>query len=110
MNFYFVEALYETHAVTQCMPSTYENRETANAISYLHYFSPHGDWYILEKDIEHEQLQAFGVSQLNGYYPEYGYISLVDLLSHGVELDLHFTPKPVRELGLNFLGLSHDQG
>jgi hypothetical protein len=70
----------------------------ADAIVYLHYFTSGCDWWIREKDMEAEQLQAFGWASLNGDYPELGYISIVELLSVGAELDLHFEPRTWEQL------------
>ena len=71
-----------------------------DAIAHLHYFVGGNDWYITEKDQEDEQLQAFGVASLsmNGNQPELGYISIEELMKNNVEIDLHFTPKPLKEI------------
>lgn len=80
------------------MPKTYEQDGLGQqAVAYLHYFSGGCDWYITEKDMEPEQLQAFGSANL-GYGAELGYISIVELLQNGVELDLYFTPKTLAEI------------
>lgn len=81
------------------MPQTYEQDGMGDdAIAYLHYFSTSGDWYITEKDMEPEQLQAFGYANL-GHGGEIGYISLVEICSHGgVELDLHFEPTRIGDI------------
>ena len=49
-----------------------------------------------EAVFEKEQLQAFGLADL-GYGPEYGYISIEELLENGVELDFHYRPRTVAE-------------
>ena len=70
-----------------------------DAIVYLHYFKGNMDWYITEKDmIEEEQNQAFGYADLGLGFGELGYISLIELAENGVELDLHWTPKTLREV------------
>lgn len=43
------------------------------------------------------QLQAFGLADL-GYGGELGYISIVELLECGAELDLHWTPQTLAEV------------
>ena len=78
------------------LPSTYgtENISTNEKIARLHYFSSSSDWYIVEKDTSDEQIQAFGLVELNGGYPELGYISIKEMLGiNKIELDLHFEPK-----------------
>ena len=66
------------------------------AIVCLYYFIGNCNWYIIEKDSEEEQLQVFGIADL-GYGPEYGYISIEELLENGVELDFHYEPRTVAE-------------
>lgn len=76
------------------MPKTYEQDGLGmQAIAYLHYFAGSCDWYITERDMEAEQLQAFGLANLGYGGGELGYISIVELLKANVELDLYFTPK-----------------
>lgn len=62
------------------------------AVVQLHYYTQGCDWDITERDMEAEQLQAFGAADL-GYGAELGYISIVEILECGAELDLHWTPK-----------------
>jgi hypothetical protein len=79
------------------MPKTYEqDGKGDDAVVYLHYFHGSMDWWITEKDAEEDQLQAFGLADL-GYGGELGYICIPELL-HGAELDLHWTPKTLREI------------
>ena len=84
------------------IPKTYEqDGKGDDAIVYLHYFGGSADWWITEKDMEAEQHQAFGYADLfgDGQCAELGYISLVEVCDlSGVELDLHWTPKPLREI------------
>jgi len=80
------------------MPKVYQQDGKGDAaIVSLHYFTGGCDWYILEKDSEPEQHQAFGFANI-GYGAELGYISIVELVENNVELDLHFTPCTVGEL------------
>jgi len=80
------------------MPTLYQQDGKGDAaIVSLHYFTGGCDWYILEKDSEPEQHQAFGFANI-GYGAELGYISIVELVENNVELDLHFTPCTVGEL------------
>lgn len=93
---FFKDKLIEIASVIQTMPKTYgQDGMGDGAIAYLHYFKGSGDWYITEKDMEDEQLQAFGLANL-GQGGELGYISIQDLIDAGVELDLHWNPKTLK--------------
>ena len=99
---YFRAKVSEMASVIANMPKTYEQDGMDDkAIVSLHYFSPSADWYITEKDAETPdepgQHQAFGLADL-GYGGELGYISIVELIRHSVELDLHFAPVTIGEL------------
>lgn len=85
------------------LPKTHEtdNIETKNKIIYLHYFYAQSDWYIVEKDSEEEQLQAYGYVILNGdeQNAEWGYINIEELKQSGkVELDFWWNPKVFSEI------------
>ncbi len=86
------------------MPKTYETDGMGDAAPVtLHYFLGGSDWYIIEKDSEPEQLQAFGFACLNGdKNAELGYISIVDIIKHGGELDLYYTPETLGEVRARF--------
>ena len=43
------------------------------------------------------QIQAFGLANL-GYGAELGYICIKELIEHGIELDLYWTPKTLGEV------------
>ena len=80
------------------LPKTYEQEGQGHkAIIHLHYFIGGCDWYITEQDIEAEQHQAFGLADL-GYGAELGYISIIELLDVGAELDFYWTPKTVGQI------------
>lgn len=98
---YFRQKFLDIAERVKNTPKTYEQDGLGdNAIAHLHYFSPSGDWYITEKDMEAEQHQAFGYADL-GYGGELGYISLVELCQHpSVELDIHWTPKELWKIKL----------
>lgn len=88
------------------MPQTYETSEwgAEKTMCELHYFRGNYDAWITEKDMGAnqqwtpvtQQLQAFGLIDMGE--PEVGYISIVDLLQNGFELDLHWTPKSLAEV------------
>lgn len=84
------------------MPETYDqDGKGDDAIVYLHYFLGGNDWYITEKDCDPDgdgQIQAFGLANLWGGYPELGYISIKELIDANVELDLYWHPKSVGEV------------
>lgn len=83
------------------MPATYETDGQGDAATvHLHYFLGGSDWYIVERDGSEEQLQAFGLAILNGdsINAEMGYINIGELVAHGVELDLYWTPRTLAEI------------
>ena len=83
------------------MPKSYEtDGQGGEAKVVLHYFKDGSDWWIIEKDLEPEQHQAFGFACLNGDVEcaELGYISIAELIKYGVELDLYWTPKTLKEI------------
>lgn len=89
--------LDEMARIVTTMPKTYEtDGQGDQAIAQLHYFTGGCDWYITERDQETEQLQAFGLANL-GYGGELGYISIVEILESGAELDLYWSPKPISQ-------------
>lgn len=103
---YFFGKLAEYAARVQAMPKTYEtDGQGDSAVAHLHYFSGSSDFYITERDAGHHedpvqgvQHQAFGLVRLNGCEPELGYIGIGELIHLGVELDLHWQPKTLREI------------
>ena len=98
---YFRAKVAELANTLRTMPATYEQSEKGDdAIAYLHYFIAGADWHITERDCDDDntgQHQAFGLADL-GYGPELGYISIVELIRSRAEIDLHWTPRTVREL------------
>ena len=95
---FFQSKLSEIENTISTMPKTYEqDGKGYNAIAYLHYFKGNADWYIVEKDIEDKQLQAYGLVNL-GYGAELGYISIDELIGDGVEIDLYFQPTKIKNL------------
>jgi hypothetical protein len=95
---YFDDKINEMVEIIEKMPKTYEtDGQGGEAIVYLHYFVGGCDWYITEKDMEDDQVQAFGLANL-GYGGELGYINIQEITKAGAELDLHWTPKPLKEI------------
>lgn len=105
---YFFQKMIDLATLVETMPHTYQQDGKGEAaIVYLHYFAGgSGNWWIIEKDKgaaeETDQVQAFGLANLFGgptdQDAELGYISIVELLECGAELDFHFTPKTLAEL------------
>ncbi|HEV7297781.1 MAG TPA: hypothetical protein VGN72_00325 [Tepidisphaeraceae bacterium] len=81
------------------MPKTYEqDGKGMDAVAHLHYFGPgRMNWWITEKDCDGGTEQAFGLADLFGDGGELGYIPICELVGSPVELDLYWTPKPLRE-------------
>ena len=89
---FFYDKAVEMAERIKAMPKTYEQDGLGmEAVAHLHYFTASCDWYITEKDMEAEQHQAFGLADI-GWGGELGYISIVELLANGAELDLYFQP------------------
>lgn len=85
------------------MPKTGETDGQGDAaMVHLHYFYGSIDAWITEKDEgdgsdDLGQHQAFGKVDL-GYGGELGYVSIQELIENGVELDLYFQPKPLKDV------------
>jgi hypothetical protein len=98
---FFADKLDEYTTRFDKMPATYAQEGLGeDAVAHLHYFTGSADWWITEKDSDQDgagQQQAFGLADLFQDGGELGYISLVELLANGAELDIHWTPKPLRE-------------
>jgi hypothetical protein len=100
-NIEFEDARVRVNEQVANCPKTYETEdlETEEKIAQLHYFRGQSDWYIIEKDREKEQLQAFGYVILNGdeQNAEFGYINIEELKKYA-ELDLYWTPVKMASL------------
>jgi hypothetical protein len=100
---YFIQAFISLEELISIVPVTYaQDGKGDDAIVYLHYFTGNSDWYITEKDVDGGVQQAFGFAILNGDKDnaELGYISIIEITQCGAELDLYFTPCPLREVKL----------
>lgn len=90
---------YEAQGMTSSdAQSVCDAEDQRGPIVHLHYFRGSADWYIVERDIEQPQHQAYGYADLFGDSGELGYISIVEIIRGGAELDLHWTPKPLPEV------------
>jgi hypothetical protein len=106
---FFHSKLCEMANLITTMPVTYQQEGMGDlAIVHLHYFSGESDWWITEKDKDGGTAQAFGLASINQGYPELGYISIEELVAHGVELDLYWQPKTIADVrqSLNHAGRS----
>ena len=99
---FFADTVTRIAAIWRDTPKTYEtDGQGRGALVRLHWFTGGCDWWLVEKDIDSDgegQIQAFGVADLGQGCRELGYISLVEILDAGAELDLHFTPVTVGEI------------
>jgi hypothetical protein len=101
---FFFDKMVELAHIVETMPKTYEqDGKGENTVVYLHYFAGgQASWWITEKDVgtpeEPGQHQAFGLADLFGDGGELGYISIVEILANGGELDFHFTPETLKEI------------
>lgn len=96
---YFVDLLIGLQERITAMPVTHQtDGQGKDAIAYLHYFGGSFDAYITEKDVDGEQgqHQAYGYASFGDGF-EAGYVSIAELILNNAELDLHFTPKPIKE-------------
>ena len=101
---FFYDKMVELARIVEAMPHTYGQQDAEDPIAHLHYFYGGMHWHITEKDIgddddeiKGQQHQAFGLCKI--HEEELGYVSLPELFAAGrVELDFHFTPKPLSEI------------
>lgn len=95
---------YPPEGVWKDIPAIYaQDGKGMEAVVYLHYFAPWGDWYVTE--VDHETGIAFGWAMLGSdlVNAELGYTDLPALESVSnhpmiVERDLHFKAKPLRDV------------
>ncbi|MCU1142299.1 hypothetical protein [Stenotrophomonas maltophilia] len=96
---YFHAKLIEFSERVRRMPKVYEqDGKGDSAIAHLRYFRGGNTWYITERDITPEQIQAFGMVVRHGQEPELSYINVAELIAAGAELDLHFSPTCLAQL------------
>lgn len=108
---FFKRKLADLEDTILTMPKTYEtDGQGSDALVVLKYFSSSADWFITEKDVGTEQLQAFGYTDLGNGMAELGYISIKDLVESGeVNIDMFWEPKPLGDaLKIHKLNMAHD--
>jgi hypothetical protein len=98
---FFFDKMVALSDLVSTMPQTYQQDGLGDqAIVSLHYFRGSMDWYITERDSDPDgegQIQAFGLADF-GDGGELGYISIVELIASGVELDMYFEPKTLGQI------------
>ena len=95
---HFRQLVQDWAARIAAMPKTYEtDGQGLKAVAHLHYFTPAFDFYITEKDRSGGTQQAFGLAC--AHEREIGYINIRELVEAGAELDLHWTPKTLADIG-----------
>lgn len=107
---FFADKIIEYADRINSMPETYgQDGKGQDAIVYLHYFGGSVDLWITEKDMgamrggdkDVEQIQAFGIANLYGTgikEGELGYINIQEAIDSGLELDLHWEPKAIKDI------------
>lgn len=98
---HFADLILNLATAIALMPKTYEtDGQGMDATVHLHYFRGSIDAWVTEKDVGSEddkrQTQAFGAVNL-GHGAEMGYVDIYTMLNAGVELDLYWTPKTLKE-------------
>ena len=95
---YFKQKVMDLAATIKTMPKTYDQDGLGmRAVAHLHYFTSAFDFFITEKDRSGGTKQAFGLAC--AHEREIGYISIRQLVEAGAELDLHWVPKTLTEIG-----------
>lgn len=95
---WFADKVKEIFELVNTMPRIYQqDGKGDDAVVYLHYFKGGVDLYVTERDETWLQFQAFGLSNL-GYGAELGYINIKEAVDCGMELDLHWNQKSLREV------------
>jgi hypothetical protein len=98
---HFSQMLLTLYDNILAIPKPYETEDQGDAAPVrLHYFKGGSDWYIIERDIDGDQIQCFGFACLNGdkQNAEFGYINIAELIKYGVELDLYYKPQTVEDI------------
>lgn len=93
-----------TKEILNKIPKLYETESVPcdEKICYVKFFNPCGSWSWFGVEYDPEQRLFFG--WVDGDFPEWGYFSLDELesvkgpLGLGIERDMHFTPKPMKEV------------
>ena len=108
---FFIQKAGEMSDRVRNAPVTYETESVPvnEKVICLHYFGGGVDAWIIERDVGDSpsdnglgpQEQAYGKVTLMGdgwAGAEWGYVSIRELIQHGIELDLHFEPTKVGDM------------
>lgn len=98
---FFKKKIHEIALQVETMPAIYAQEGMGDAAkAHLHYFLGGSDWYITERNVCDQQVEAFGFVILNGDLDnaEMGYLSLKEILQYGAELDLDWVPTSLRDV------------
>lgn len=99
---FFADTVTRIAAIWRNTPTTYGTEGQGKAaLARMHWFTGGCDWWLVERDSDPDnegQIQTFGLADLGQGCRELGYISLVEILDAGAELDFHFTPVTIGEL------------
>lgn len=99
---WFADKMIELHDLIEKMPHTYQTKgQGTNAVAYLHYFGGGSfNAWITEKDVDGGTQQAYGRQDIYGDGGDIGYVCIDEIVaSKRCELDLHWTPIPLKECG-----------
>jgi hypothetical protein len=92
-----------TKAIQDKIPGLYADEKTpcADKICHVKFFHPFSSWRWFATEFDPETGIFFG--WVDGAFPEWGNFSLeemktVKVRGLGIERDMHFTPKPMKEI------------
>lgn len=92
-----------TKEISNKIPDLYADEDTplADKICYVKFFHPLSSWTWFATEFDPETGIFFG--WVDGQFPEWGNFSLEEMQSVkvrglGIERDMHFTPKPMKEI------------
>ncbi len=92
-----------TKQILKNIPALYSGEKTplGDKICYVRFFHPFSNWTWFATEFDPETGIFFG--WVDGSFPEWGNFSLeemqgVKIHGLGIERDMHFTPKPMKEI------------
>lgn len=92
-----------TQEILESLPALYsQDGKGVDAIAHVKFFTPDGNWTWFATEYDPAEGMFFGL--VRGLEEELGYFSLAELeLARGplglpIERDLHFRPKPLKEV------------
>ena len=92
-----------TKEILNKIPALYADEKTPldEKICYVRFFHPFSSWKWFATEYDPKEKMFFG--WVDGAFPEWGNFSLeemqsVTVMGLGIERDMHFTPKPMKEI------------